>query len=244
MAFYWVNLGDSRKEVRDYNFLWAPTHTVNKSGSRTVNAGWGHVPKVAKGDIIFCHADGEIIYTAVAKKDAYNSPRPSSRIFDKWKKEGNKIEVDLEVLEPPIKTKEFKGEFISLYNNRCSPKLYTSKGEAGQLYMIAIPDAAGALLLNVLGDASESIQRKRSALENDEAEPRQTSQKSWSKSRLGQGKFRDDVLNLWGSACPVTGVSKPELLIASHIVSWQLANDKERLDGFNGFPFSPDIDKL
>ena len=70
MAFYWVNLGDSRKEVRDYNFLWAPTHTVNKSGSRTVNAGWRHVPKVAKGDIT-----SPSLRAAIDKAKAENMPK-------------------------------------------------------------------------------------------------------------------------------------------------------------------------
>ncbi len=39
-------------------------------------------------------------------------------------------------------------------------------------------------------------------------------------------------------------MNKPELLIASHIVSWQLSNDEEKLDKFNGLPLSPNIDKL
>ncbi len=112
MAFYWVNLGDTHREVKEHNFLWAPTHAVNKNEVKYVNAGWKHVSKVKRDDIIFCHADGKIIYVAVATKAAYLSPRPTNRAFDKWKKEGNKIEVDLEILAPPVCTKEFMYEFI------------------------------------------------------------------------------------------------------------------------------------
>jgi len=57
-------------------------------------------------------------------------------------------------------------------------------------------------------------------------------------------EFREDVLDLWNSTCPITKIDKPELLTASHIHSWQLSNDEERLDKYNGLPLSPDVDKL
>ncbi len=44
-------------------------------------------------------------------------------------------------------------------------------------------------------------------------------------ARLGQGGFREALLNRWGT-CQVTGVAQPELLRASHIVAWaELASD-------------------
>lgn len=55
MAFYWVNLGNTYKEVADEKFLWAPAYTVNSSGTKITNPGWKYVPKVKKGDVIFCH---------------------------------------------------------------------------------------------------------------------------------------------------------------------------------------------
>lgn len=243
MAFYWVNLGDSHKEVAKYSFLWAPTYTISGKGTKSVNAGWKHVSDVSKGDIIFCHANGEIIYVAIATKDPYLSQRPPNRTYDKWKKEGNKIEVDLEVLATPVSNKEFKDEFIPLFNSQTSPKLFTVKREPSQQYMVSIPDGAGALILNALGDASINIQDKLNTSKGKQ-KPQETTRDSWVKSRIGQGQFRDDVLALWNSTCPITKVDIPGLLIASHIVSWQLSNDQEKLDKFNGLPLSPDVDKL
>jgi HNH endonuclease len=64
------------------------------------------------------------------------------------------------------------------------------------------------------------------------------------KARVGQGKFRDDVFEMWNKQCPVTKVDMPAILVASHIVSWQLSTDEEKLDPFNGFPLAPAVDKL
>ncbi|PSU75035.1 hypothetical protein C9J21_19265 [Photobacterium phosphoreum] len=82
MAYYWVNLEVSDKEVRDFKFLWAPSHTYTASGEKTVKAGWGHVPNIKKDDVIICHENKRIIYVAQALDDAYPAPRPESRTYD------------------------------------------------------------------------------------------------------------------------------------------------------------------
>lgn len=63
-------------------------------------------------------------------------------------------------------------------------------------------------------------------------------------SRVGQGYYRDRVIEQWGGQCPLTGISKLELLIASHIVPWKDATDAERLDPHNGILLSPNADAL
>lgn len=63
-------------------------------------------------------------------------------------------------------------------------------------------------------------------------------------ARVGQGKFRKNILELWDGKCSVTGCSMTELLIASHIKPWKDCNNKERLDKFNGLFLTPNIDKL
>lgn len=241
MSFYWVNLGTSFKEVDKYRFLWAPAYTLQANGKKAVDSGWKHVPEVKKGDVVFCHKNGEIIYIAVAKTDAYPSIRPESRTFNKWKSEGFKIDVDLEVLNTPINTKDFKDALIRLYNDRCSPKLFSVEQQATQNYMISIPDGAGALLLDAIGEISLAIQAK---VNDSSPSNNPTEREAIVKSRIGQGKFRDGVFKVWGGICPVTNIDIPELLIASHILPWQLSNDNEKLDKFNGLPLSPSIDKL
>lgn len=64
------------------------------------------------------------------------------------------------------------------------------------------------------------------------------------KARLGQGRFREALLNLYSQKCPITGISNPDLLIASHIKPWSVSTNAERLDTDNGILISVLIDRL
>lgn len=250
MAYYWVNLGVSYKEVRDFKFLWAPSHTYTASGEKTVKAGWGHVPNIKKDDVIICHENKRIIYVAQALDDAYPAPRPESRTYDEWKKEGNKVDVNLIVLERPVSTDEFKHHIIERFNDQCEPKLFTVDGNATQNYMVAIPESVVSIVLSSLDSANLGLLKQPS--KSSSGTKRRKKRKaikggvrsSRSNARIGQGAFRDEVLDIWNNTCPVTKVALPELLIASHIVSWVLSDDDEKVDGYNGFPFVPNVDKL
>lgn len=55
------------------------------------------------------------------------------------------------------------------------------------------------------------------------------------KTRIGQYFFRITVLNSYGSRCCVTGLSKSDLLIASHIKPWKVSDEQtERTNPRNG----------
>ncbi len=62
-------------------------------------------------------------------------------------------------------------------------------------------------------------------------------------SRIGQGQFRKNVLDLW-DCCAVTGVTDKRMLKASHIKPWRVANNEERLDPYNGLALIPNLDAL
>lgn len=65
------------------------------------------------------------------------------------------------------------------------------------------------------------------------------------RQRIGQNKFRDALMDYWGGACAVTGVTIPEVLRASHAKPWaECSTDAERLDVFNGFLLSANLDAL
>ena len=65
------------------------------------------------------------------------------------------------------------------------------------------------------------------------------------RQRVGQNKFREAMLVYWGGACAVTGIAIPEVLRASHAKPWaECTSDAERLDVFNGFLFSANLDAL
>lgn len=66
-----------------------------------------------------------------------------------------------------------------------------------------------------------------------------TEAERFQKVRIGQDRFRDAQLQYWNSCCPITGITEPELLRASHIIPWaKCESDAERLNVYNGFLLS------
>ena len=56
--------------------------------------------------------------------------------------------------------------------------------------------------------------------------------------RIGQDIFRAALMDYWGGRCPITGITDPTLLRASHIVPWAECDDAQRLDVHNGLLLS------
>jgi putative restriction endonuclease len=64
------------------------------------------------------------------------------------------------------------------------------------------------------------------------------------KVRVGQQRFKRDVLNDCGRICPFTNITDESLLIAGHIKPWAKSNDEEKLDPKNGLLFTPTFDRM
>lgn len=64
------------------------------------------------------------------------------------------------------------------------------------------------------------------------------------RQRMGQGLFREMLLEYWDGRCAVTGLDVPELLRASHAKPWKDSTDAERLDVHNGFLLAVHLDAL
>lgn len=57
--------------------------------------------------------------------------------------------------------------------------------------------------------------------------------------RVGQDVFRETLLQYWEGRCPLTGITDPALLRASHIVPCaECDSDEQRLDVHNGLLLS------
>lgn len=89
---------------------------------------------------------------------------------------------------------------------------------------------------------SDSILSEIKAVEDDDT-IKITEKDSIVKSRIGQGIFRNNLIEYWHgcaiSQCPLTW-----MLIASHIKPWRDADNQERLDTYNGLLLLPNYDKL
>jgi len=62
-------------------------------------------------------------------------------------------------------------------------------------------------------------------------------------TRIGQGKFREELISYWGKFA-VSGYPNCRFLVASHIKPWSKSNPRERLDPFNGLLLLPNLDKV
>lgn len=61
--------------------------------------------------------------------------------------------------------------------------------------------------------------------------------------RVGQDVFRAALMDFWNARCPLTGISHPRLLRASHMKPWADCNtDAERLDVHNGLLLAAHLD--
>ena len=69
--------------------------------------------------------------------------------------------------------------------------------------------------------------------------PRTTEAERLVVQRVGQDIFRDRLMTYWQGCCPLTGITDPALLRASHIVPWKdCHDDAERLNVHNGLLLS------
>ena len=109
---------------------------------------------------------------------------------------------------------------------RCAIQLYRKfrVAEMGANPMLDDADNKDALLSAVITDSMTNTEREALV-----------------KSRIGQGRFRSLVLEIWDYRCAVTAGSI--LLTASHIKPWKTSTNYERLDGWNGLALSPTFDR-
>jgi hypothetical protein len=76
-------------------------------------------------------------------------------------------------------------------------------------------------------------------LSKTKALPRSTEAEQLVIQRVGQGIFRASLMDYWHGRCPLTGITDPALLRASHIIPWKdCTTDGERLDVHNGLLLS------
>lgn len=63
------------------------------------------------------------------------------------------------------------------------------------------------------------------------------------KARVGQGLFRNNLIEYW-KGCSVTLCMNLPLLVASHIQPWRHSSNEERIGVYNGLLLTPNLDKL
>jgi len=113
----------------------------------------------------------------------------------------------------------------------------TKNAKGGQMYSAALKSYKEFLADTCQTKVNEDIAQ----IINDETIDN-TQKTTLVNTRLGQGKYREKLIKYW-KGCALTGYQPTEFLVASHIKPWRVANDRERLDPYNGLLLLPNLDK-
>lgn len=242
MQFFWVNLGATHKEAKKGHFLWAPLSSHSKTGKSQFRVHWDNVARVQTGDLIFCYHDNYIRGIATALGNSYIAERPPRPSFKEWQHEGHRVDISYNELKRPVRSDEIAELFIMRYDSRTEPRLFNSASGINQIYMAALPADAGEFLLEQAGILVEYEDRMIDA--GSDKKVSSTTRTALIEARVGQGAFRSRLVDRWAGKCALTGLQNPNLLIASHIHAWSLADNTARLDPDNGLLLAAHIDRL
>jgi putative restriction endonuclease len=236
VASWWVFQNKSYPRSRAGGYLWAPM--ADKAGHKKSH--WETMSLVEPGDVIFSSMDRHIVATSIAKSRAYPSSQPDPQDAEFWAGDGRRVDVAYADLPEPIPVDELS-DLFPLLSAEAGPLTESGRGKQGYLY--AVQPMAAKRILERIGGRVDIDQILANADAAEEPGPVTTADRN-QKVRVGQQKFREGVIRLWGGRCAVTGVSDQRLLIASHIKSWRLSNDRERVDPHNGLLLEAGLDRL
>ena len=251
--YWWVNQNQTFvHEVRG-GYMWSPK--TNANGGR--NPFYESMRLVQPGDVIFSFCDTFIKAIGVAVSTAESAPKPTEfgRTGAYWADEGWFVEVEFRELVTRIRPREHMTLLEPTLPQRYAPIRRDGAGNQG-VYLTEVPDAMAARLLQLMGPEAELALRAlevygRESTEDAAEEALTRARKDIPeteilqliKARRGHGIYKSRV-ELIERRCRVTGVERPQHLVASHIKPWRLSDDGEKLDGNNGLLLSPHVDHL
>ena len=93
------------------------------------------------------------------------------------------------------------------------------------------------------GKREEALLEDIKQIESDETLKR-TERDVLTRARIGQGQFRDKLMEKYSGKCIITGLAIPEVLIASHIKPWAVSDNDARISVDNGLLLSATFDRL
>jgi hypothetical protein len=179
-----------------------------------------HVAKLKPGAVVRVG----IVEGSRAKSSDEDSSRVAKRMLD--------TEVwHLSRWEPAKNTYEF---------TRGLPPDQLSPGADSSVSTLPLQPPVGTVVAD--DDAETQMQSDIAAIMADDISA--TEKERLIAARLGQGRFRADVLARWRGACAVTGSTTLAAIRASHCMPWRAGTRRERLDPANGLPLVATLDAL
>lgn len=258
-SYWWVNHRKTHRQEIDGEYLWSPKREANNSQSHY----YDNMRMARPGDFVLSMASARIQYVGRVTSRALSSPKPDEfgSLGANWSADGWLLPVIWSLLPNEVRPKERLDDVAPLLRPRYAPiQAITGNGnqkaylcEIDKALFDAIMSFAGAeqeALFELLptyglsGQVEVMLEAKVTKIIATDTSLSATEKVQLQKARLGQGKFRANVLAV-EHRCRITGVDNPELLVASHIKPWRSCEDsRERLDGFNGLLLTPHVDYL
>lgn len=255
MNIWWVNHKQTWKEEFEGGYIWSPKRKSNGSS----NHFYDNLKKVRPGDIVFSYAYGAIQGLGIAKSTGLDAPKPDEFHGFNWDESGWMVNVKFQKLIKPLKIKSIYSLIASKFPTKYSP--INTKGEGNQGCYLAqvslelfeeirklIPLPFDEYSVFEEFDNVKSFEEQKEKWEDNvqqsisDSSLSSTQKEQVIKARKGQGKFRENVLNI-ERMCRITKVNKENFLIASHIKPWRRCESvEERLSGENGLMLTPTID--
>lgn len=150
----------------------------------------------------------------------------------------SKWAMDNGLVQGPLISLNSQSEFEVIASKIRELSIYKERNERGHhMYSSAILKFSEYLSEGNYSDIESDIDEILRATDIGETE-----KSSLVKSRIGQGVFRQKLVDYW-NCCAITGFKDVGLLVASHIKPWRGSNNSERLDPFNGLLLTPNLDK-
>ena len=258
MRYWWVNQNQTFTQEVGGGYLWSPTRRANGARSYFYDT----MTYVEPGDLVFSFKDTLIQAIGIIQGNGYESPKPEEfgTTGENWSAIGWRVDVSYTVLPAAdrIRPKDMMASLAPLLPDKYSP-LRSSGDGIQSVYLTEVPAAMADVLLIAIGPAAlavrdtslhldPEVQRQKAeeaitrAIERSPIE--ETTRKALVAARVGQGRFRADVLVV-EPRCRITGVEDQRLLIASHIRPWhRCPENDQRLDRFNGLMLTPTFDRM
>lgn len=241
MSYWWVSQHRTYEGELRGEYLWAPLEDIKGKTYAHCKV----MDKIRPGDIIFSYVKQAIVAISIAKTVAFEHSIQSFRFEHEWISKGKRINVCYEPLVKPIPIKAVLHKIKPWLSKKHTP--LTKDGTRGRGYIFEMPPDTGKLLIDYIDpsitdelslDSHESLVERaiRRTISNS------TTRQAVIQSRIGQGKFRADLMALWNGKCCITDFDFATLLRASHIKPWRDADNDERLDPYNGLLLSPNYD--
>lgn len=235
MAYWIVYQGTSWRRARAGGYLWAP-----KRGKKDqTQVYWSNMERVQPGDLIFAGADNAIRALAEVPSPAYAAERPDPKDDQFWYGEGWRLDVVYTDLPEPFRYADWVPDIVQELPAKHSP--FREDGAPNQGYLYELPVSVGEYVIERLASLGTDVVASAHAIA-PAGTGGETERQILSSARIGQGKFRDDLIKRWDGKCAVSGVTRRELLRASHIKPWSASNNVERLDPNNGLLLSAAYD--